>query len=192
MRIKLVAAVKDPKVLLMQMKNDPDVIPKGSTTYVETLLFMMQGAYGAPDLYAIRVWDERDEKAVLVHLGHGLRNQEEDVVETGEKDRLLYKLQNLGYQPVGEFTVSEWKYRWREFFGDIITVEGLGTFIRIYREFPGEDSNVFAERQRKAFEFLRRFGIKKEDLLPYDVRGLIVVMLLQQMEQQAQQGQGQQ
>ena len=187
MRIKLVAPVRDLKILMMQMREDPDIIPKGFTTYNETLLFMMQGAYGAPDLYAIRVWNEEDEKAVLVHLGHDLRDQEEEVVESGEKDRLQYKLMDLGYQPLGEFVVSEWKYRWREFLGDVITIENLGSFIRIYREFPGEDSKVFAERQRKAFEFLKRFGVRKEDLLPYDVRGFLVMMILQQMQQQAEQ-----
>ena len=181
MRIKLVAPVRDLKVLLMQLRQDPDVIPKGSTTYAETLLFIMQGAYGAPDLYAIRVWNEEDERAVLVHLGHDLRDQEEEVVESGEKDRLLYKLLDLGYQQLGEFTVSEWRFRWHEFFGDVLTVDGFGSFIRVYRKFPGEDSELFARRQRKAYEFLRRYGIRREDLLPYDVRGFMVMLLLQQM-----------
>jgi len=179
-RIKFVAPVKDPKVLLMQLRQDPDIIPKGATTCNETLLFIMQGAYGAPDLYMIRVWNEDDERAVLVHLGHNLQDQEEKVVESGEKSRLMYKLLDLGYQQLGEFTVSEWRYRWREFFGDVITVGGFGSFIRIYRRFDGVSSEVFARRQRRAYEFLRRYGVHKEDLLSYDVRGFIVMLLLQQ------------
>jgi adenylate cyclase class IV len=191
-RVKLVAPVKDVKVLLMQLQNDPDVIPKGGSTYVETLLLIMAGAYGAPDLYGIRVWNEDDEHAALVHYGQDLRNQDETVVETGRKDDLAYKLQNLGYQPIGDFHVSEWKFRWHEFFGDVITIQELGSFIRVYREFPGSDTNVFAEKQKRAYEFLHRFGFTVQDFLPYDVRGFLVMMILQQAQQQAQQGQGQQ
>ena len=176
------AAVRDPKVLLMQLRDDPEIIPKGSSSYEETLLFIMQGGYGAPDLYAIRVWNEDDERAVLVHLGHDLRDQEEEVVESGEKDRLQYKLLDLGYQPLGSFKVSEWRFRWKEFFGDVLTIENVGSFIRVYREFPGENSELFAERQKKAFSLLERYGIRKDDLLPYDVRGFVVMMLLQAMQ----------
>lgn len=180
MRIKLIAPVKDLELLLNELRQDPDLIPKGATTYEETLLLIMRGAYGAPDLYAVRVWNQEDERASLVHLGHDFRDQEEDVVESGEKDRLIYKLLNLGYQQIGEFTVSEWHYRWREFFGDVITVDKIGSFIRIYRRFAGNSSEIFARRQRRAYEFLKRYGIQKGDLLPYDVRGFLVMMALQQ------------
>lgn len=180
MRIKLVAPVKDLQLLLARLRRDPDVIPKGATTYDETLLFIMEGAYGAPDLYAVRVWNGEDERAVLVHLGHDLRDQEDEVVESGEKTRLMYKLLDLGYRQLGEFTVSEWRYRWREFFGDVITIKKFGSFIRIYRRFEGVSSEIFARRQRRAYEFLRRYGIRKDDLLPYDVRGFLVMLLLQQ------------
>ena len=190
MRVKLVAPVRDVKELLLQLKADEEVIPKGATTYAETLLLIMAGAYGAPDLYGVRVWNEDDEHAVLVHYGQDLRNQEENVVDRGKKSELVYKLQSLGYQPLGDFTVSEWKFRWTEFFGDVITISNLGSFIRVYREFPGNDTNVFAEKQKRAYEFLHRFGIGIKDLLPYDVRGFLVMMVLQ-AAQQSQQGNAQ-
>jgi len=187
-RIKLVAPVQDPKALLLQLKSDEEVIPKGATAYKETLLMVMAGAYGAPDLYGVRVWNEDDEHAVLVHYGQDLRNQKEDITDHGKKSELVYRLQSVGYQPIGDFDVSEWKFRWTEFFGDVITISDLGTFIRVYREFPGNDTNVFAEKQKQAYMFLHRFGIGIKDLLPYDVRGFLVMMILQ-AAQQGQDGQ---
>ena len=178
-RVKLVAPLRDLRVALMELRNDPSVIPKGAQQYVETLLFIPAGAYGAPDLYGVRVFGEHDERAVLVHYGQDLRDQKEDVVETGPKDRLIYKLQDLGYQPLGEFPVSEWRFRWEEFFITVIKYGDLGSFIVIYREFPGDDTDLFARKQKKAFSFLMRFGITVKDLLPYDVRGIVVMMALQ-------------
>ncbi len=188
MRVKLVAPLKDAKVALMELRDDPSVIPKGSLQYTETLLFIPAAAYGAPDIYGIRVVAEHDERAVLIHYGQDLRDQKEEVVETGPKDRLLYKLQDLGYQPVGEFPVSEWRFRWEEFFGTVITYGDFGSFIVVYREFPGNDTDLFAKKQKKAFSFLSRLGITVKDLLPYDVRGLIIMMALQAAQEQQQQG----
>ncbi len=188
MRIKLVAPVRDLNALMLQLKGDREVIPKGSTAYVETLLFLPAGAYGAPDLYGVRVWNEDEDHAVLVHFGQDLRHQKEDIVDRGSKSELIYRLQSLGYQQLGEYHVFEWRFRWTEFFGDVLTFSDFGSFIRVYREFPGNDLKEFADRQRRAFSFLRHLGFSVNDLLPYDVRGVIVMMLLKAAQDAAKEG----
>ncbi len=184
MRIKIVAAA-DERVL-RRLREYPHAVPKGSSTFKETLLFHPQGAYGVPELIAIRVWGERDEAALAVHLGHDLRNQEEQILERGEKDRLLYKYMQLGFQPLGEFDVHVEDYRVKEFRLRVTTIKGVGSFVTIERTFPGEDTDFFAREQRRALQILRDIGVSPKAILDVDVRGLLVTLLLQQLQQAAQ------
>ncbi|NPA86426.1 MAG: hypothetical protein GXO00_00235 [Candidatus Diapherotrites archaeon] len=183
MRIKLVALV-DPSIL--EKLKSADIRPRADNLYKETLLLHMKGAYGVPELVGIRYPPEHEEKATTVHYGHDIRNQEENVLEHGEKDRLMMKFLQLGFQPIGEFTVKDFRFAWREFEGRLICILELNLcFLQVYRNFPGEDTELFAEKQKRAWHFLESLGIKKEQLLPVDYWGFIVTSLLQGGQQQA-------
>ncbi len=178
MRVKLVALADHS---LLERLKASDIRPRTHTVYTETLLLNPKGAYGAPEIVGVRVWNERDEDAALVHYGHDIRDQEENILERGEKDRLMYKYLELGFQPLGEFTVEDFRFAWREFEGRFICIRELGAcFISIYREFPGENTDVFEEKQRRAWRFLESLGIKKENILPVDYWGFLVMSVLQE------------
>ncbi len=178
MRIKIVAIVDES--IARMLREHPEVIPKGKDQYTETLLLQPKGAYGAPELIAIRVRGEMDERAIAVHLGHDLRNQEESLIEQGEKDRLMYKYMQLNFQPIGEFSVVEEYFRYKEFFLRLTTYDKFGMFLTIERKFPGENTHLFAEKQRRAMQFLRELGIGSNSIIDVDVRGLVVLSFLRQ------------
>jgi len=182
MRIKIVAPASS--LVIRRLRNYPDAIPKGTVSYKETLLFHPQGTYGAPELVAVRVFNEHDENAVVVHLGHDLRNQEEHVIESGEKDREIYKYMELGFQPVGEFNIHEEKYRIKEFWVKLTVVENVGAFLTIEREFPGESTDIFAEKQKRAVHILRELGVDPKTFLDVDIRGMLIMLALQQAQKE--------
>ncbi len=176
MRIKLVAPAEAS--LLPQVKKITRF--RSSRLYREVLLFHPKGAYGVPELVGIRYPPEREEKAYAVHYGHDIRNQEERVMEYGEKDRLLYKYLQLGFQQVGEFTVEDYRFAWREFNGKFICIGELGMcFLILERKFPGEDTDIFEEKQRRAWRFFSSLGFDEKSLLPVDYWGFVVMELLQ-------------
>ncbi len=129
-----------------------------------------------------------DERAIAVHLGHDLRNQEESLIEQGEKDRLMYKYMQLNFQPIGEFSVVEEYFRYKEFFLRLTTYDKFGMFLTIEREYPGENTQLFAEKQRRALKILWELGVDPKNILDVDVRGLIVSLLLQQLQAAQQTG----
>ncbi len=159
-----------------------DVIPKGKVAYKETILLHLKGEYGVPELVGIRVFNERDEAAHVIHYGHDLQNQEENLLETGEKDREMYKFIQLGFMPLGEFEIEEWHFRFEEFWVRFIRVKDMGSFLVVERKFPGEDTELFERKQKKAWKFLESLGVKREQLLDVDVRGLIVTLFLQKLQ----------
>ncbi len=169
--------------ILDELERRLDVVPKGKVAYKETLLLHLKGEYGAPELVGIRVFGERDEAAQVVHYGHDIQNQEENFIEVGEKDREVYKFVQLGFLPIGEFEITEHHFRYEEFFVKFVEVKGLGEFIVIERRFPGESTELFERKQKKAWNFLQSIGVRKEDLMDVDIRGLIVTMALQQFQE---------
>ncbi len=181
MRIKFVALVPEGGISL---EKDPEVRIRSSSTYKEVLLLTMKGAYGVPELVGIRYPPEHEEKAFAVHYGHDIRNQEEQVMEYDSKDSLVYKYSQLGFQQIGEFTVKDVRFAWKEFEGKYICIEELKTcFLELYRKFPGSDTNLFAEKQKRAWTFFKNLGIKKEQLLPMDYWGFLVMQMMQAAQQ---------
>lgn len=176
MRIKLVASAEPS--LLEKVKEVTR--PRSFSLYKELLLFHPKGAYGLPELVGIRYPPEREEKAYAVHYGHDIRSQEEKVIEYGEKDRLVYKYLQLGFQRLGEFTVEDYRFAWREFNGKFICIGELGLcFLILEREFPGEDTDVFEEKQRRAWRFFSSLGFNEKSLIPVDYWGFVVMGVLQ-------------
>ncbi len=165
-RVKLLALVDEETV---KKVIESGVTVHSSTEYRETLLFKERGAFGAPEFVGIRVWNERDEDALVVHYGHNPKDHEETVMERGKKDTEMYKFVGLGFQPLGEFTIRDVSFRWREFLGRIRCVKELEMcFLYIYRDVP-DSTDVFEEKQRRAWHFMRSVGVKKEQLLPLDM-----------------------
>ena len=165
---------------LIEKLKELDIRERSHTTYKETLLINMKGAYGVPELLGIRYPPEHEEKAYVVHYGHDIRNQEEKIVEQGEKDQIMYKYLQLGFTPLGEFTVDDYRFAWKEFEGKYLCIKEINMcFLELYRKFPGEDTEIFAEKQRRAWKLFEELGIKKEQLLPLDYWGFLVTQLLQ-------------
>ena len=177
MRIKLVAPADSS--VLPKLEN-LDIRVHSRSTYKETLLFAGKGAYGVPEIIGIRYPPEMEEKALAIHYGHDIRNQEEKVVDHGSKDDLIYKYSNLGFQPLGEFTVHDTRFSWKEFEGSFICIEELKLcFLRLYRTFPGNDTQTFEEKQRRAWNLFAELGFKVKDLLPVDYWGFLITTLMQ-------------
>ncbi len=180
MRIKIVA-LADPST--KEKLRSLDIRERGDHTYREVLLFTMKGAYGVPEIVGIRYPPEREEKAYAVHYGHDIRNQEENIMEFDDKDSLVYKYSRLGFNPIGEFTVTDFRFAWREFEGNFVCVKETGScFLRLFRNFLGSDTEIFEEKQRRAWALFEKLGIRKEQVLPMDYWGFLVMSILQSKE----------
>ncbi len=159
MRIKMVALV--PETLSVPLRQ--------SLSYRETLLLNESGLYGLPELMGIRIFGKHDERSNLIHYGHDPRDQEEKLLEVGRKDEFIYRYTSLGFKPVGEFSVSDGRFRWKEFEGRRIHIkETRSTFLILHKTFHGDDPDMFEEKQKRAWSFFQALGVKPSQLLSMD------------------------
>ncbi len=164
MRVKFVV-ITDRSIKEELYKHVRDII---ETSYVESLLFHEKGTYGLPELIGIRYPKEHEEKATVIHYGHNIQDLDETVIETGTKDELMYKYIDLGFKSLGEYSVERADFKWREFSGNLICINGDKCFLRIYRDFPGDDTEIFEEKQKRVWNFLASIGIAPDQLLSVD------------------------
>ena len=120
--------------------------------------------------------DKRTEEESLLFDGYMIREEEPLGTSLESGFSTQESLQKLGYLPLLNRTVTEWRFATINYKVAIFQVQGLGCFIEF--ALPQTDLEKTREIQQKAFSLaVTKLGLKEKEAVPADV---ITLQLLSQ------------